>query len=136
MSCKRICKICKNLIISQSLTFSEGNLIIGIPEGSYEDGERVCIVVAQNLPTNTTINANVVIQIGNGDALYPVTKCDCAPLSACAIKSRTKYSMIVRTTVDSATFKLLGNISCKTDRLRAINGEGTAVAPGPTGGDA
>ena len=69
---------CKNLIISESVTFTAGTgLIINIPEGSYADGCKYCIVVAQTIPVETTITAPVVITIG-GDTTttYPLLHCD------------------------------------------------------------
>ncbi len=129
MACKNICKLCRKLVLSESVTFSGGQLVIRIPSGSYSDGEKICLVVAQSIPTDTTVAANVVIQIGDGAVLYPVTKCNCAPLTACGVRTRTKYSMVIRTTVDTGTFRLLGNVPCCPDNLRAINGEGTPVTP-------
>ena len=40
MSCKPVCKLCNRLVISQAVTFSGGNLIINIPAGAYNDGEK------------------------------------------------------------------------------------------------
>lgn len=135
MSCKNVCKLCKNLVLSQSVVFTPGTgLIINIPEGNYSDCEKVCIVVAQSIPAETTISAPVFIQIGTGTVLYPLDKCDCTQATACSIRTRTKYSTRVETTSNSGVFKLLGRIACAPDnRLNAINGDGTLVTTG--GGD-
>ena len=135
MSCKNVCKLCKNLVLSQSVVFTPGTgLIINIPEGNYSDCEKVCIVVAQSIPAETTISAPVFIQIGTGTVLYPLDKCDCTQATACSIRTRTKYSTRVETTSNSGVFKLLGRIACAPDnRLNAINGDGTIVTTG--GGD-
>lgn len=45
-------------------------------------------------------------------------------------------STAVHTSADSGTFRLCKRVCCTTNNLRAINGEGTAVAPGSVGGDA
>lgn len=58
MSCKPVCKLCDNLVISQAVAFTGGNLEINLPAGSYKNGEKYCIVVAQTIPTTTTINNN------------------------------------------------------------------------------
>lgn len=127
-NCKNICRLCDKLIISTSTTFTAGTgLIITIPTGSYSNNCKYCIVVAQSIPATTTINAPVFIRIGAGPVLYPVTRCDCVQLTACGIKTRTKYSMVVHTTADSGTFRLLGNVCCQTNTLRAINGDGALV---------
>lgn len=126
MSCKNICRLCNKLIISTAVTFTAGTgLIITIPAGSYSNNCKYCIVVAQSIPSATTINAPVFIRIGTGPVLYQVTRCDCVQLTACGIKTRTRYSMVVHTTADSGTFRLLGNVCFQTNTLRAINGDGT-----------
>ena len=124
MACKNICKLCDRLIISQAVAFTGGNLVITIPEGSYRNCEKYCIVIAQAIPDTTTINAPVVIQIGDGTVLYPLTKCNCAQAAACSIRTRTKYSTRVSTTPTGGTFKLLGNPACApNNNLTAINGD-------------
>ena len=129
MSCKNVCKLCDKLIISTAVTFTAGTgLIITIPEGAYNDNCKYCIVVAQSIPATTTISAPVFIQIGTGTQLYPVNKCDCTQLTACGIRTRTKYSMCVETTPTSGTFKLLGKPCCQpNNNLRSINGTAPIV---------
>jgi len=128
MACKNVCRLCNKLIISTAVAFTDGNLVITIPAGSYNDNSKYCLVVAQAIPDTTTINAPVVIQIGTGPVLYPVTRRDCTPLTACGIRTRTKYSTVVHTSADTGTFRLLGNAHCApNNNLRAINGEGTPV---------
>lgn len=127
MACKNVCKLCDKLIISTAVTFTAGTgLIITIPEGSYGNHCKYCIVVAQTIPAETTITAPVYIRIGAGPVLYPLTKCDCTQATACSIRTRTKYSTRVETTADSGIFKLLGKIACAPNNtLNAIDGDGT-----------
>ena len=61
MACKNVCRLCDNFIMSQSVNFTGGNLIIDLPAGSYADCRKVCIVVAQKIPDTTTINAPVFV---------------------------------------------------------------------------
>lgn len=124
MACKNVCKLCDRLIISTAVTFTAGTgLIINIPEGSYQDGCKYCIVVAQTIPAETTITAPVFIQIGDGTELYPLNKCDCTQATACSIRTRTKYSTRVETSATTGVFKLLGNIPCSpNNNLTAIDG--------------
>lgn len=125
MACKNICRLCDKLIISTAVTFTEPNLIITIPEGSYYDGEKYCIVVAQTIPTDATVDAPVQIQIGDGTQLYPLTSCNCRPITARSIRTRTKYSTVVRTDATTGNFQLLGNIGNMTDGRAFLDG----VAP-------
>ena len=133
MSCKPICTLCRKLRISQNVAFSEGNLIINLPAGSYNDGEKICIIVAQTIPATTTISAPVVVTVGEGTQQYPLTKCNCAPVTACSIRTRTRYSVCVNTTATGGTFRLLGNPCCApNNRLTSINGTAPATPAAAT----
>lgn len=128
MSCKPICTLCRKLRISQNVTFSNGTLIINLPAGSYNDGEKICIILAQAIPATTTINAPVVITVGEGTQQYPLTKCNCAPVTACSLRTRTRYSVCVSTTATGGTFKLIGKPCCApNNQLQSINGTAPAT---------
>lgn len=133
MSCKNVCHLCDNFIISNSVTFTGGNLVIDLPAGSYSNNRKVCIVVAQSIPDATTINAPVYITIGGGAVLYPLVKRNCRQVTACGLRTRTRYSTIVETTNNSGLFRMLGNPCCSPDnRLTAINGDSTPVTQSAT----
>lgn len=132
MSCKPVCKLCDRLIISQAVTFTAGTLIVNIPAGNYRNGCKYCIVIAQTIPSTTTINAPVVITIGTGTVQYPLTNSCCSQVTACGIRTRTKYSTTVSTSATGGTFRLIGKPSCSPDnRLASINGT-APVTPAPT----
>lgn len=128
MACKPVCKLCDKLILSQAVTFTEGNLVINLPANSYQNGCKYCIVIAQTIPAATTINAPVVITIGAGTEQYPLTNRCCAQITACGIRSRTRYSTVVSTSATGGTFKLLGSACpCPTNNLESINGTAPAA---------
>ena len=128
MACPTSCKLCKRLVISTAVTFTDPNLIITIPAGSYNDGEKYCIVIAQNIPEATTITAPVFIQIGTGTELYPLDRCDCSQATACGIRTRTRYSTKVVTTPSTGAFRLMGKLCCSPNNdLQAINGTAPTV---------
>lgn len=134
MGCKNVCRLCDRLIISQAVTFADGTLTINIPAGSYANGCKYCIIVAQTIPAETTITAPVVITIGDGTVEYPLTNRCCAQVTACGIRTRTKYSTVVSTSAVGGTFKMLGNPCCSPDNsLAAIDGTAPEAAAG--GGD-
>lgn len=127
MACKNICRLCKRLILSTGVDYglsTAGTLTIGIPAGSYFNGEKYCIVVAQALPAGTTLDAPVQIKIGTGAVYYPVQRNDGAPLTARAVRTRTKYSTVVVTNSTSGAFRLLGKICpcVQADALQSISG--------------
>lgn len=109
MACKPVCRLCDHLVISGEITFTGGNLVINLPAGAYNNGEKYCIVIADTIPAETTINAPVVFTIGTGTVQYPLTNRCCAQVTACGIRTRTRYSTIVSTSATGGTFKLLGN---------------------------
>lgn len=123
MPCKNICNLCPNLVISQSVNFTDGNLVVVVPSGTYENGRKICIVVAQSIPEATTITSPVMIQIGTGTTLYPLQNRCCAQVTASGIRTRTKYATRVATSATGGVFKMLGNPACSpSNNLTAING--------------
>lgn len=132
MSCTNTCRLCPRFVISSAVTFDGTSLVINIPAGSYNDGCKYCIVVAQTIPAATTINAPVVITIGTGTVQYPVVRCDCSPATACNIHTRTRYAVKVETSATGGNFRLLGRTCNSCDNnLASINGTApVAVAAG------
>lgn len=129
--CKTKCRLCDRLIISQAVTFAAGTLTINLPAGSYANGEKYCIVIAQTIPATATITAPVVITIGDGTVEYPLVDRCCAQVTACALRTRTRYATCVATDAAGGTFKLLGRAGCAPNyALAAIDG----TAPAAEGG--
>ena len=124
------CSICKNLTISTAVTVvtvdGTDTLVIDIPAGFYPDCRKICLVIAQTIPKTATIAMPVAISIG-GDTttVYPIVACDCAQITACAIRTRKKYPLRISTTPASAVFKSLGGLSCSPNN-------NLAVIPAPT----
>ena len=70
------------------------------------------------------------ITIGTDTTVYPMVRCDCTQVTACALRTRTRYPMKVATTATSAVFKVLRNLSCAPDnRLAAVP---VPATPAPT----
>nr|DAO36055.1 MAG TPA: hypothetical protein [Caudoviricetes sp.] len=127
MPCKSVCKLCKRLVISQSVTYANGVLTINLPAGSYNNGEKYCIIVAQTIPDTAIIGAPVVFTIGTGTVTYPLVNRCCAQVTAAGLRTRTKYATVVSTSATGGTFKMLGNPACAPDnRLTAIDGTAPA----------
>lgn len=112
MACKCIGRLCNHFVISQSVTFSDGTLLIDLPSGNYENGEKYCIVIAQDIPVETTIAADVAITIGGAAAQYPLVNNNCTNVQACLINTRTRYATRVFTNIGEGVFKLLNNTNC------------------------
>lgn len=120
MSCKNNCRLCPRLVISTAVTVvtvaGTDTLVIDIPAATYMDCQRVCLVIAQAIPATATINMPVAISIG-GDTttVYPLVRCDCAQVTACAIRTRTRYPLRVSTNSVGGVFKVLKGLSCSPD---------------------
>lgn len=132
MACKSVCRLCDRLVLSQDVTFADGTLTINIPEGSYNNGCKYCIVVSRTVPTTTTRDAPVVITIGTGTEQYPLVDRCCAQVTEREIESRTKYSTCVSTTPTGGTFRLLGKSRPRrNNNLTSINGTAPAAPAAP-----
>lgn len=122
MACENVCKLCNKLIISDAVTYTAAtnSLTIDIPAGTYYRCQKYCLVVAQAIPDTTTINALVYVSIG-GDTttLYPLVRCNCTQVTACSIRTRTKYSTIVVTDSATGSFRLLGDVPCSPNNALA-----------------
>lgn len=119
MACSNIGCLCSHLVFSQDVTFADDTLTINLPAQSYENGEKYCIVVAQEIPTETTIAASVVCTIGDDTTEYPLVNSNCTNVSACQLSARTRYATRVYTNIQSGVFKLLANLNCANCRCRS-----------------
>ncbi len=132
MACKSICQLCPNLVVSTAVTFADGTLTVNIPAGSYDNCQKVCLVIAQAIPAAATIDAPVVITIGTGTAEYPLQRCNGLQVTAREIRTRTKYVTRVATNATTGAFRLVGKLceSLRGSALPAIDGTEPTPATG------
>ena len=130
--------LCRNLVISDSVTVvavdGVDTLVIDIPARTYRDCGKYEIVVAQTIPDTATINMPVAISIGGvTTTVYPLVRCDCSQVTACAIRTRTKYPVIVSTNAVGGVFKVLRGLMCSPNNrlasLPVVEADGGAVTP-------
>lgn len=134
MSCGTNCNICRNIIFSSSVTVGTINgvstLLINIPSRSFNNCEKVCLVITQTIPSTATINMPVAITIGTATTVaYPLVRCDCSQVTACAIRTRTRYPLRVATTATGGVFKVLKNLCCSPDNTLASIPAPVTAAP-------
>ena len=119
------CRLCPNIVISTAVTVitidGTDTLVIDVPAGFYPDCRRVCLVVAQTIPATATITMPVAISIG-GDTttVYPLVNCDCSQVTACAIRTRTKYGLRISTSATSAVFRTINKLNCYPQETLAV----------------
>lgn len=115
MACKSKCKICEHLVLSENIAVTGGVVVVTIPTGQYFDGEKYCIVLAQPIPTTAAISAPVQIIINGGTTRFPLNDCECRQVTACGIRTRTRYSTHLVTNATGGVFRMLGHASCAPD---------------------
>ena len=119
MECVKNCQLCPKFITSNSIVYNAtvNQLIVDLPASTYFNCEKKCIALTQTIPTDTTINAQVVFTI-NGDAIvgYPFLNKDCTPVLASQVRTRRLYPTRVNTAINSGVFKYIGNctLPCKS----------------------
>lgn len=116
--CINNCKLCDKFIISQSIVYNAtvNQLIVDLPSGNYSNCSNYCIVLAQTIPAEATINTQVVFTIGGDQTIgYPFLNCNCAPVLASQVRTRRIYSTRVNTGIGAGVFKYVGRnkLPCK-----------------------
>ena len=90
MECVKNCQLCPKFITSNSIVYNAtvNQLIVDLPASTYFNCEKKCIALTQTIPTDTTINAQVVFTI-NGDATvgYPFLNKDFTPVLASQVRT-------------------------------------------------
>lgn len=111
MACKTSCQLCPRLVLTTGVTFdaTSNTLNLSIPETSYRNGDKVCIVIAQAIPTTTTISALVYVFVG-GTSAFQLVRCNGGQVTANELRTRTRYSTHVVTNTVSGVFKLDGKV--------------------------
>lgn len=117
--CINNCKLCDKFILSQSIVYNVtvNQLIVDLPSGVYTNCGEYCIVLAQTIPAEATINAQVVFTIGGDQTIaYPFLNNNCTPILASQVRNRRIYKSKVNTAINSGVFKYIGNckLPCKT----------------------
>ena len=124
--CRNSCNECDRKIYSTGVSIVTVNgvntLLISVPQQSFNNCQRGCIVIIQNIPTTATINMPVAISIGNDTTtVYPLVRCDCRQVTACMIRTRRRYPFKVITNSTGGSFRILKNLSCSpNNQLQSI----------------
>jgi hypothetical protein len=133
--CNCSCNECPRKIFSSGVSIvtidGTDTLVIDIPQQSFTNCQKGCLVIIQSIPLTATISTPVAISIGGvTTTVYPVVSCDCSQVTACALRTRRRYPFVVSTNVDGGVFKILRNLSCSPN----INLATIPVAETTTGG--
>lgn len=130
--CIKNCRLCNKMILSQSITFTGGNLVVDLPANSYGNCQKYCIVFAQTIPDTATINAPVVFTINGGTTQYPFVNQDCTPIYASQVRTRRIYPTRVNTAVNTGVFKYIGKCCLPSNATAVANSIPAETTPAPT----
>lgn len=114
------CKLCKRLVGSVSVTVVGTSLVINIPQANYDNCERLCLAVLQEIPATATRGMPVVITIGTDTTQYPLVKCNGTPVTQEYIGQGNIYQLKVQTTATSAVFRTLNNLCAVSTSLPSV----------------
>lgn len=105
------CGACTHFVKTNSVTLTDGVLILNIPQNTYSNHEKVCICVAQSIPDVTSVDT-VAITLGTATPQYIMrTKCG-NNVHADQLRSRKVYHTFVAT--DTNAFVVDRCELCKT----------------------
>ena len=115
--CQNSCNECPKKIFSTAVAVNTINsvdtLIISIPQQTFRNCERGCLVIVQSIPTAATINMPVAIAIGDDTTtVYPLVDGNCDTVTPCMLRTRRRYPFKIATNITGGTFKILRNLSC------------------------
>jgi hypothetical protein len=132
--CNNSCNECPRKIFSTSISVvtvdGTDTLVIDVPQQSFRNCQRGCIVLVQTIPLTATIGMPVAISIGGvTTTVYPVVSCDCSQVTACALRTRRRYPFKIMTTSTGGVFKILRNLSCAPDNSLMVIPVEEAEAP-------
>ena len=123
--CYNSCNECPRKVYSSSVTIvtvdGVDTLVIDVPQQTFRNCQRGCLVITQTIPTTATIATPVAISIGGvTTTVYPVVDCNCMQVTVCALRTRRRYPFKVSTSITGGTFKILKNLSCAPDNTLSV----------------
>lgn len=132
-NCK-IKKLCPNTVVSSSVTVvavgGVNTLVVDVPANVFRNNECFKLIVAQEIPDAATVSMPVALSIGGvTDPVYPLVRCGCRPVTACAIRTRGIYEAQVSTTPTGANIWVKSGLACAP-----VNNLQTIPAPAADGG--
>lgn len=114
------CKLCNKFVGSVTVTVVGTSLVINIPAANYNNCERLCLAVLQEIPATATRGMPVVITIGTNTTQYPLVKCNGTPVTQEYIGQGNIYRLKVQTTATSAVFRVLNTLCAASTNIPSI----------------
>lgn len=125
----KIVRIDPRSITPDAITFADGTLTINIPQWSYKSGCPYFLRLIDEIPSETTIGADVVITIGTGTVEYPLLDCQGVQVTAERLRTGYSYPVAVVGSGANGAFKILAPLV-----FRKFNAAVTLDGTAPEGG--
>lgn len=105
--------ICNSFVPSTAINVIGTQLVITIPQATYNNGDVIYLYLAQPL-TSSLSSLSAAIQIGTGATYYPLVKLCSNNVRADQLRTRTVYKLTVMT--DPGHFVVNGSkcLPCST----------------------
>lgn len=100
----------RNVINTTAVAVSGTNLVLTVPEMTFNNCETYVIRIAQDIPATATNLMNVAIQIGTTTTLYPIVRKCGHYLYANQVRKCRNYVLIAAG--DTQRFALVGGYIC------------------------
>ena len=100
-------------ILTTAVAVSGTNLVLTIPETTFNNCQSYCIRIAQDIPATATNLMNVAIQIGTATTLYPIVRKCGHYLYANQVRTRRNYLLLVA--ADTQRFVLINGLICASN---------------------
>ena len=108
MNCNSACKECDRKVYVSTITFAADTLTLNFPDTmSYVNGRKYCFVLTTPLPDAATVNAPVVVTVGDGTTEFPLLDRCGTQVVAQQLRTRRRYPFRVGTTATGGTVTLL-----------------------------
>lgn len=129
----RIMRIDPRSVTAESITFAAGTLTINVPQRTFYAGGVYFLRLVDPIPAATTVNAPVVITIGDGTVEYPLVACNGAQVTVGNIRTGYSYPIRLATTATGGSFRVQDRLwCCPGNALDSVDG----TAPVEGGGAA
>ena len=115
-------------ILTTAVAVSGTNLVLTLPEMTFNNCQQYCIRIAQDIPATATNLMNVAIQIGTTATLYPIVRKCGHYLYANQVRTRRNY--LILAAGDTQRFVLLNGFICGANcgTITTIPAPATAAA--------
>ena len=112
MNCFRIIRIDPRSVTAAEVTFAADTLTVNVPQRTFNAGGVYFLRITEPIPEETTINAPVVITIGDGTVTYPlISKCG-GQVTAASLRSGYSYPITLVSGGTDGAFRVLDKLWC------------------------